>query len=128
MESQEERREGHGRDHARREVERARARAVAPLTEELRKGAFTTELLNEATRIAYGFRTKVYKTWLDGTFRLEAREHRLELKATADGVVAQFSVNKEPTGEEIVDLNGNAKKLAEKWMATVGPRPPVAAE
>jgi hypothetical protein len=127
MESHEERGNNRDRDHVRREAERARVRAIAPFAEQLRKGPFTTDLLNEATRIAHGLRTKVYMTWIESTLRLEAREHRLELKATPDGVLAQYYVNKEPTRHEVVDLNSSARKLAEKWLATVGPRPQVAA-
>lgn len=125
MESREERGAAREGEHARREADRARARAVGPLAEQLRRGPFTTELLNEVTRIAHGLRTKVHIVWVDGTLRLEAREHRLELRPTPDGVKAQFLVNKEPAGHEIVDLDGPAKPLAEKWLAMVGPRPAV---
>ncbi len=127
MESHEERGNSRNRDHLLREAERARVKAIAPYAEQLRKGPFTKDLLNEATRIAHGLRTKVYMTWIESTLRLEAREHRLELKATPDGVLAQYFVNKESTGEEIIDLKGSAKKLAERWLSKVGPRPAPAA-
>ena len=126
LESREERVRGRDRDHAGRDADRARVRAAAPYAEQLRKGTFTAELLNEATRIGYGLRTKVYITWLDNTLRLEARDHRVELKPTAEGVVAQYFVNKEPTAQERVDLNGSARKFAEKWMSSVAPRPKAA--
>ena len=124
MESREERGSDARGRQARRETDRARARAVAPFLEELRKGAFTTELLNEATRIAHGYRTKVYMTWVENTLRLEAREHRLELRATPDGVQAQFLQNGQPSHSEIVELTtAQAKALADRWMKKVGPRP-----
>jgi hypothetical protein len=110
-------------DVKRREAERAQAKAAAPFAEQLRKGPFSSELLNEATRIGHGLRAKVYITWIDGVLRLEARERRLELKATPKGVVAYYFVNKEPAGSEPVDLNGNAKKLAEKWLSALDARP-----
>lgn len=116
------------RDQQKREAEKANARAAAPYAEQLRNGSFTTELLNEATRIGHGFRTKVYMTWMENTLRLEAREHRLELKPTPTGVKAQFFVKNEPGKSEMVELTGaNAKSLAERWMKTVGPRPRAAA-
>jgi hypothetical protein len=128
LEAREERGSRRDRDHVKRDAERARIRATAPYTEQLRKGVFTTELLNEATRIGHGLRTKVYITWLENTLRLEAREHRVELKATADGVIAQYFVNKQPTSQEKVDLNGSARKFAENWLSAVGPRPRAAGE
>jgi hypothetical protein len=129
MESREERGSNSRQQQSRREGDRTRARAVAPYLEELRKGPFTTELLNEATRIAHGYRTKVYMTWLDSTLRLEAREHRLELRATPDGVKAEFCRANEASHSEMVELTvPKAKALAEKWMKKVGPRPAAPAE
>jgi hypothetical protein len=126
MESREERTTARRPGQDRRESEQARARAAAPHLERLRKGAFTSELMGEATRIGHGLRTKVYMMWLDNTLRLEAREHRLELRATPDGVVARFLEDGRQTGEERVDLTTeNAKKLAERWLKRVGPRPQV---
>lgn len=119
MESREERGSFREIDQARKEVERARAMATAPFAEQLRKGPFAPELMNEATRIGHGLRAKVYIAWIDGVLRLEARERRLELKATPRGVEAQYFVNKQPSGAEIVDLNGSAKKLAEKWLSSL---------
>lgn len=121
MESREER--GAGRQNqARRDLDRVRA--AAPYLEELRKGAFTTELMNEATRIAHGYRTKVYMTWLDGTLRLEARGHRLELQATPQGVKAQFLEGSQAVHSEMVELTAaKAKALADRWLKKVGPRP-----
>jgi hypothetical protein len=123
MESREERGGYRNRDEVRRDAELAEVKAAAPFAEQLRKGPFTPELLNEATRIGHGLRVKVYITWIDGVLRLEARERRLELKATPKGVLAQYFVNKEPAGSETVDLNGSAKKLAEKWLSALEARP-----
>ncbi len=123
MESREERGSSLKLGQDRKEAERARIRASAPHLERLRKGPFTQELLAEATRIGHGLRTKVYMTWLENTLRLEAREHRLELRATPDGIVARFSVDGQPTGEEKVELSPeNAKSLAVRWLSKVGPR------
>ncbi len=117
MEAQEERGSSR-RDHERirKETERAKAAATAPFAEQLRRGPFTTELMNEAVRIGYGLRAKVYITWIDGALRLEARGHRLELKATPEGVLARSYAQGNLLNEEIVNLNGSAKKLAERWL------------
>jgi len=119
MESRDERVSPRERERGRKEADRVRAAATAPFTEQLRRGPFTADLLNEATRIGYGLRTKVRMTWIDGVLRLDAREHRLELKATAEGILARFYVNQSPTGEEIIDASGSARKLAERWLGAL---------
>lgn len=95
------------------------------MADELRKGKFTTDLLSEVTRLSHGLRTKVYLSWIGSTLRLQAREHRLELTPTPDGVVAATFVNQKQTGSHNVDLKKSPKPLAEKWLAAVGPRPEV---
>ncbi len=105
------------------EAERSRARSIQPLVDELKKGKFTADLLNEVTRIAHGLRTKVYITWIGTTLRLEARQHRLELMPTPDGIVATTFVDASATGSQTIDLKKSSKPLAEKWMQAVGPRP-----
>lgn len=124
QESREERDSASGRrNHKLAETERARARSIQPLVDELKKGKFTADLLNEVTRIAHGLRTKVYITWIGTTLRLEARQHRLELVPTPDGIVATTYVHAAATGTQTVDLKKSSKPLAEKWMQAVGPRP-----
>jgi hypothetical protein len=102
---------------------RASALAAAPWAEKLRTGKFTSGLLTHATRIGHGLRTKVNIMWLGVTLRLQAREHRLELRPTPDGIVAFFFVDDRETRRQKVDLAGNPEKLAQEWLATVGPRP-----
>jgi hypothetical protein len=106
-----------GRNQESKEAERVAARAARPFAEQLRKGPFTAGLLNEATRIAHGLRTKVYIAWIDSTLRLDARDHRLELRPTASGVLATFFVDRQETAVESVDLNGDPKALAERWLS-----------
>ena len=105
------------------EAERARAKSVQPLAEELRTGKFTSELLNEVSRISHGLRTKVYISWIGPKLRLQARDHRLELEPTPDGIIAHTSEGPKETGSHPVDLKKSPKALAEKWLAAVGPRP-----
>ncbi|MEO7650473.1 MAG: hypothetical protein ABIZ80_08380 [Bryobacteraceae bacterium] len=103
---------------------RAQALAAAPHAEKLKHGTFTAELLRHATRIAYTLRTKVNIIWLGTTLRLQAREHRLELRPTPEGVMARYFEGTTEMGEEAVDLSGNPEALAQAWLSKVGPRPP----
>jgi hypothetical protein len=104
---------------------RTHARAAAPYAEELKNGQFTQELLSAAVRIGHGLRTKVQMTWLDTKLRLQAREHRLEIRPTTNGAAATFFDGKGQTREEVVDLSGSGQALAERWLKMVGPRPVV---
>jgi hypothetical protein len=61
--------------------------------------------------------------WLGPTLRLEARDHRLELRPAPDGVRALFLVRGTEIKKQKVDLNGNPEQLAKEWLDTVGPRP-----
>ena len=79
--------------------------------------------MTHATRIGHGLRTKVNIVWLGSTLRLQAREHRLELQPTPEGVMAYFFVDDKEVKKEKVDLTGNPEKLAKEWLDTVGPRP-----
>jgi hypothetical protein len=120
LEAQEDRDPARARKAAdRREVERERARAVQPWAEQLRKGTFAQQLMTEATRIGFGLRTKVYISWAGPALRFDARERRLELRPTPDGVVAESFVGGQRTDSKRVDLNGDARKLAETWLEPV---------
>ena len=111
------------RAQQRTKSQRASALAAAPHAENLRTGAFTHGLLTHSTRIAHSLRTKVNIIWLGTTLRLEAREHRLELRPAPEGVTAYFLVGDKEVRKEKVDLAGNPEKLAKEWLDTVGPRP-----
>jgi hypothetical protein len=102
---------------------RANALASAPNAEKLKNSKFTGELLTHATRIGHGLRTKVNILWLGTTLRLQAREHKLELRPAPDGVHAHFLVDDRETKNQKIDLAGNPEKLAKEWLDTVGPRP-----
>ena len=106
-----------------KQSQRANALAAAPYAEKLRNGRFTSGLLTHSTRISHGLRTKVNIMWMGTTLRLQAREHKLELRPTPEGVVAHFLVDEKETKREKVDLAGNPEKLAKEWLDTVGPRP-----
>jgi len=96
--------------------ERARTLAAAPYAEELRKGAFANEFLTHAVKIGHSSRTKINMLWVGNPLRAEARERRLELRPTADGVRAVFHEDGEETASEILDLKSNPEDLARRWL------------
>ena len=118
LESQEER---DPREHQRRQEERKRAVAVGPWAEQLKTGPFTQKLFEEAAKAGHRIRTKIYMAWMEDTLRLEARERRLELRPTAEGIVAAFI---EPDGEsktQKVDLKSDPAELLKHWLSVCQP-------
>ena len=111
------------RNQKHKQSQRAITLAAAPQAEKLRSGKFTSGLLTHATRIGHGLRTKVNIMWLGTTLRLEAREHRLELRPSPEGIMAHFLVDGKELRKQKVDLTGNPEQLAKEWLDTVGPRP-----
>jgi hypothetical protein len=105
------------RDRQHRESEKAKALAAAPYAEELKTGGFAQELLGHATTIGFSQRTKVQPTWLGSTLRLQAKEKRLELRPTPQGVIAFFFEDDEEKGSELVDLKSSPEELAKRWFA-----------
>jgi hypothetical protein len=105
-----------GRDRAAREAQKAEQQKIAPAAEALRKAPFTGDLLAACRALGHARRVMVRPTWIETTFRLEAGPRRLELQAAADGVYAVFLENGEEASREILDLGGNAQKLAERWL------------
>ena len=117
LESQEEGKESAERQQRARESERARAQAVAPFAEELKKGPYSAELLRQAARVGHAFRTKVHIAWLGSTLRLEARERRLELRPTASGILAVYLENGSEIRSHPLDLAGSPEELLRGWLA-----------
>jgi hypothetical protein len=111
------------RNQRNKQSQRAITLASAPQAEKLRTGKFTSGLLTHATRIGHGLRTKVDIIWLGTTLRLQAREHRLELRPSPEGIMAHFVVDGKEIRKQKVDLAGNPEQLAKEWLETVGPRP-----
>jgi hypothetical protein len=105
-----------GNEHQRMQSDRARNLAIAPWSERLKSSPYTNDLFNKAVAAGHRRRTKVYLARIDNTVRLEAKERRLELKPTPDGIVAEYV---EPNGElktEAVDLADDPQALIEKWL------------
>lgn len=117
LENSQERNEDVQRDARHRESEKTKALAAAPYTDELKTGRFTQDLLVHTTSIGFSQRTKVQPTWLGSTLRLQAKERRLELRPTPEGVQAVFFEDDQQTTTEIIDLKGSAEALAKRWLA-----------
>jgi hypothetical protein len=120
LESQEEGKESAERAQRARQAERAHAQATAPWADQLKNGPFTAELLKQAARIGFSLRMKVQVAWLGATLRLEARERRLELRPTADGVVAVYLENGAETRRQPLDLHGDPAELLRQWLGAAG--------
>jgi hypothetical protein len=116
MESAEQARDEADRERKARDDSRASTLAAAPHAEALRKGPYTAELLKQATRIGFASRTKVHVAWLGSNLRLEAREKRLELRPTPQGVVAAYIEDGKEVRTERVDLNGSPETLVKNWL------------
>jgi hypothetical protein len=117
LESREEGREAPDRQQRARESERAKAQAIAPFAEQLKKSAFTVEMLRHAARVGHSLRIKVHVAWLGNTLRLEARDRRLELRPTAAGIVAVSIENGNETAGKLLDLSGNPEQLIREWLS-----------
>ena len=104
-------------EQARREADRQSALAAAPVAEALKTGPFTEKFLTACRLIGHSQRTMVRFTWLDTTLRLEAKERRLDLKPTAQGVEATFYVDNESTAQQLLTLNEDPEALARQWLS-----------
>jgi hypothetical protein len=91
--------------------------AAAPWAERLKNGPYTAELLRQAARVGFSMRTKVFVTWIGTSLRLEARERRLELRPTAEGVVAAYIESGTERRVEPLDLAGDPEQLVRAWLA-----------
>ncbi len=107
-----------GREQEQRENERARARAAAPWAEKLRNSPFTAELLRQVTRIGHSRRVKVHMAWIGVPpyLRLEAREKRLDLRPTPEGIQAGFFEDGNQVRTRPLDLASSAEDLAREWL------------
>ncbi len=109
----------------RRREQQNLAKHAAPYAEELRNGKFSAALMNFIADLSFDYRTKVMIAWIDTTLRFEARDHRLELRPTKEGIVSVWLIGREEQRTDPVTEKTNPEKLAREWLATVGPRPKV---
>ncbi len=100
----------------RRAEDRAAVLAAQPFAEALKSSPFTEKLLLAARSIGHQQRTLVRFTWLDTTLRLEAKNKKLDLKPTPEGIVA-ISVEDDVTGDPVpVSLDSDPEALAANWL------------
>jgi hypothetical protein len=116
MESAEQGRDNAERERKARDNSRTAALASAPHAEALRKGPFTAELHKQATRVGFSLRIKVHVAWLGPVLKLEARDKRLELRPTPEGVIAVYIEDGKDVRTEPVNLNGDAGKMIRNWL------------
>ncbi len=109
-----------GSAHERRQSERARALAVAPWAEKLKDSDYTKQLFDKAAAGGHKIRAKVYMAWFENVLRLEAREKRLELRPTPEGIVTEFDTLGGRHVTKNVDLDSDPQELVDEWLEQGG--------
>jgi len=104
-------------ERKRRDSERASALAAAPWAEKLKNSAYTQELLKLATHAGFQARKKVNMAWLGTNLKLELQGRTLELRATADGIVAVISKDGKEEQKHPVDLAGSPEMVVQQWLS-----------
>jgi hypothetical protein len=118
MESREERDpEAMAREAAAREAARSAALQIAPHADALRNGPFADGLLTACRAIGHRKRILVRPTWLGSTLRLEAGVKKLELRPTADCVLAIYFEGNTEKERTPIALSSDPEKVVEKWLA-----------
>jgi hypothetical protein len=113
LENQEER---DGSERKRNESERSRTLAAAPWAEKLKSSPYIKELFEQTAIAGHRIRAKIYMAWLDTTLRLEAKGRKLDLKPTAEGIVAEYLEPDGTTRTEPINLGGKPADLLENWL------------
>jgi len=120
LESQEEKDPATMQRHAEaRAQEREAAVKRAPHARALQSSTFTGQLLGACRQLGPRLGMYVQITWIDGVLRLEAREQRLELTPTTDGVDAVYSSGGREQRRETINLDDDGALLAKKWMESL---------
>ena len=91
------------RDQERRETERNAALLRAPHLEALKNSPFTSSLLTECRTIGHGQRVLVQFAWIGETLRLNAKNKRMELSPSPEGIIAVLSIDGLETARTTVD-------------------------
>ena len=105
------------RDHEHREAERNAALLRAPHLEALKNSPFTSALLTECRTIGHGQRVLVQFTWIGETLRLNAKNKRMELTPSPEGITAVMTSDGEETARTTVDPEkDDAAALARRWL------------
>lgn len=116
LKSLESREERDPAEYERREQKRNLAIATAPWAAKLKAAPFTQALFEQATIAGHRLRTKVYMSWFDDVLSLQAKERKLELRPTPDGIMAVFiGAGREETMRP-VDLSEDPSELIREWL------------
>ena len=100
----------------RRDEDRKRAQAAAPWGAKLKAAPFTQALFQQATVAGHRLRTKVYMSWLDDVLSLQAKDRKLELRPTPDGIVAAFIEADRTERLQPVSLESDPALLIANWL------------
>ena len=100
-----------------RERQRAAAQAVAPHAEELKRGAYTGELLKQTVRVGHEFRAKINVAWLGANLRLEARGRRLEFQPTPAGIDCVYFEEGVEARRQAMDPQIGPDVLLRQWLS-----------
>ena len=105
------------RERARREAERNAALLRAPHAEDLKKSAFTNNLLGECRAAGRTHRVLVQFAWIGENLRLDAKTKRMELTPTPEGIVAVCSEDGKETARIPVNpAADDPAALARRWL------------
>jgi hypothetical protein len=111
--------EQQAREAQKRERDRDAAAKRAPHARALNASAFTGQLLGACRKLGPSLGIYVQITWVDDGLRLEARDSRLELVPTAEGIEGVYSRNGEELRRELIDLEGDGEALAKNWLESI---------
>jgi hypothetical protein len=129
LESREEKDPARQREEAeRKERDRLQALAAAPYAQALKSSPWTDSLLLAARTLGHQRRLMVRFTWLDTVLRLEARELRLDLKPTPDGILASCSHSGEDLWSKQQSLQADPEALVKEWLDSLPAIPDTASE
>ena len=105
------------RDQERREAERSDALSRAPFVEMLKSSPFISDLLTQCRTIGRTQRLLVQFTWIGDNLRLDVPGKRMELVATADGIIAVLSHNGVESDRIPVNTSSSDPAiLAHRWL------------
>jgi len=119
LKAMEERDQGGPEDRRQRDLDRAAAIEAAPWADKLKTGPWTQDLLKQAARVGHERRTKVFTAWLGTSLKMEAREHKMELRPTPSGIEGIYRKPGESERRVAVSLDGSAEQLIREWLDTV---------
>ena len=105
------------REQERREAERSDALSRAPFVEMLKSSPFISNLLTQCRTIGRSQRLLVQFTWIGDNLRLDVPGKRMELVATADGIIAVLSHNGVESDRIPVNTSSDDPAiLASRWL------------